>query len=201
MVTVALCAVVCGADTRVGVAEFGRSKEAWPRTFLALPGGIPSHDTVGRGFAALDPAAVEAAFRGWVQALATATTPPSATASTSSPLFLLGSQDVGYLWNQRSLPPTDGQDASLPTARFPMDPVIEHCFPAFLVSCRLYGSHVESAVMRWLADVADGFETRPMQPEDALERTGFPRLIRGGRVRTEIELLGAPSNGVATCGR
>jgi predicted transposase YbfD/YdcC len=72
VVTVALCAVICGADTWVGVAEFGRSKEAWLRTFLALPNGIPSHDTFGRVFAALDPLQFEAAFLGWVRAVATA---------------------------------------------------------------------------------------------------------------------------------
>ena len=73
VVTVALCAVVCGADTWVDVEEFGRSKEAWLRSFLALPNGIPSHDTFGRGFAALDPGAFEAAFLGWVRHLAAAT--------------------------------------------------------------------------------------------------------------------------------
>jgi predicted transposase YbfD/YdcC len=72
IMTIAVCAVICGANTWVGVAEFGRSKAAWLRTFLALPNGIPSHDTFGRVFAALDPVAFEAAFLGWVPALAAA---------------------------------------------------------------------------------------------------------------------------------
>ena len=64
VVTIALCAVICGADTWVDVAEFGRSKEPWLRTLLDLPNGIPAHDTCGRVFAALDPAAFETAFLG-----------------------------------------------------------------------------------------------------------------------------------------
>jgi hypothetical protein len=69
VVTIAPCAVICGTDTWVDVAEFGRSKAAWLRTFLDLPNGIPDHDTFGRVFAALNPTAFEAAFLGWVQAL------------------------------------------------------------------------------------------------------------------------------------
>jgi predicted transposase YbfD/YdcC len=70
VVAIALCAVICGADTWVEVEAFGNAKHDWLRTFLALPHGIPSHDTFGRVFAALDPAQFEAGFRSWVAAVA-----------------------------------------------------------------------------------------------------------------------------------
>lgn len=70
IVAIALCAVICGADSWVEVAAFGTAKQTWLRTFLTLPHGIPSHDTFGRVFAALDPEQFEAGFRSWVATVA-----------------------------------------------------------------------------------------------------------------------------------
>jgi predicted transposase YbfD/YdcC len=53
----------------VAIAAFGRAKESWLRRFLELPHGIPSHDTFGRVFALLAPAAFEACFRAWVETI------------------------------------------------------------------------------------------------------------------------------------
>ena len=69
IITIALCAVICGADTWVDVEEFGKSKRAWLEAFLELPNGIPSHDTFGRVFARLNPEQFQACFLSWVQAI------------------------------------------------------------------------------------------------------------------------------------
>jgi hypothetical protein len=69
MLTIAICAVICGADSWCAVEEFGRAKSEWFGTFLGLPHGVPSHDTFGRVFAALDPAAFESCFGAWTAAL------------------------------------------------------------------------------------------------------------------------------------
>jgi predicted transposase YbfD/YdcC len=73
IVTVALCAVICGAEGWTDVEAFGQAKLPWLRTFLALPNGIPSHDTFGRVFAALDPDQFQRCFRDWVRAVVTRT--------------------------------------------------------------------------------------------------------------------------------
>ena len=73
VLVLSLCAVVCGADSFVAIQHFGRAREAWLKTFLDLPNGIPSHDTIGRIFAMLDPKALEEAFRRWTAAIATLT--------------------------------------------------------------------------------------------------------------------------------
>jgi len=67
ILTIAICAVVSGADDWVAVAEFGRSKAAWLKQYLALPNGIPSHDTFGDVFARICPNQFKECFLHWVQ--------------------------------------------------------------------------------------------------------------------------------------
>jgi predicted transposase YbfD/YdcC len=66
---IAICGVICGADSWVDIELFGKSKMEWLKTFLKLPNGIPSHDTFGRVFAALNPVEFENSFMEWVQAI------------------------------------------------------------------------------------------------------------------------------------
>ncbi len=73
MITIAICAVICGANDWDAVAEFGRAKEEWLRTFLPLAHGIPSADTFGRVFSQIDPVEFEGSFINWVAAISTLT--------------------------------------------------------------------------------------------------------------------------------
>ncbi|MGE5756267.1 MAG: ISAs1 family transposase [Planctomycetaceae bacterium] len=73
IVTIAVCAVVAGADSWEHIEQFAKAKHSWLKTFLALPNGIPSHDTFARVFARLDPDEFQHAFLGWVGALQEAT--------------------------------------------------------------------------------------------------------------------------------
>jgi predicted transposase YbfD/YdcC len=69
IITIAICAVVCGANSWEHIQVFGQSKLNWFKDFLELPHGIPSHDTFGRVFAQIDPDQFQQSFMSWVQAL------------------------------------------------------------------------------------------------------------------------------------
>jgi hypothetical protein len=60
---------MCGAQNWVEIAQWGQAQQAWLSECLALPHGIPSHDTFGRVLALLDPESLPQAFVAWMSAL------------------------------------------------------------------------------------------------------------------------------------
>lgn len=69
IILIAICAVICGADSWTEIEVFGEAKEDWLQSFLHLPNGIPSHDTFGRVFARLNPESFQKRFIEWVQSI------------------------------------------------------------------------------------------------------------------------------------
>ena len=68
-----ICAVLCGADDCVSIAEFGRVKSDWLAQYTDFRDGLPSHDTISRVLSLLDPLEVERAFVSWVSTIHTKT--------------------------------------------------------------------------------------------------------------------------------
>ena len=66
IVTIAICAVICGADDFVAIADYGRKKRKWLSQFLDLSSGIPSHDRFNAILGAIKPAEFEACLLSWI---------------------------------------------------------------------------------------------------------------------------------------
>ena len=69
IITIAICAVICGADGWVSIETYGLAKQQWLKQFLELPNGIPSHDTFARVFAMINPQSFQECFLGWIQSI------------------------------------------------------------------------------------------------------------------------------------
>jgi len=70
ILAIALCTMLTGGEGFQDMELFGKRQQAWLQTFLALPHGIPSHDTFGRVFARLNPEHFQACFLSWTRAVA-----------------------------------------------------------------------------------------------------------------------------------
>ena len=73
ILVIALCTLLTGGEGFQDMELFGKSKRQWLQTFLALPHGIPSHDTFGRVFARLNPTRFQECFLSWTRAVAALT--------------------------------------------------------------------------------------------------------------------------------
>jgi predicted transposase YbfD/YdcC len=69
IVTIALCAVIAGADDFVTIAAWGRQKRAWLARFLEMSSGVPSHDRFNAIFKAINPGEFERCLLSWVTSL------------------------------------------------------------------------------------------------------------------------------------
>ncbi|MFO1477168.1 MAG: ISAs1 family transposase [Verrucomicrobiota bacterium] len=69
VLSIAICALLCGADSFEDMEVFGEAKSEWFESFLELRHGIPSHDTFNRVFAAMDPEKFLECFMRWTQSL------------------------------------------------------------------------------------------------------------------------------------
>lgn len=72
VLTIGVCTLLCAGESFNDMEDFGHAKADWFKTFLALPNGIPSHDTFNRVFAALSPRHFGECFMAWTQSLRTA---------------------------------------------------------------------------------------------------------------------------------
>ncbi len=73
IITIAICAVVCGSETWVDIQEYGKSKQKWLKKFLKLSNGIPSHDTFSRVFTRINPEQFQRSFINWIQSISNLT--------------------------------------------------------------------------------------------------------------------------------
>lgn len=128
LLTVAVCAVLCSADEFSEIEAWAKERIDWLRGFLVLEHGIPSHDTFGRVFAALDPHEFEAAFRRWVGQLIPAlgrdtvvaidgkTSRRSTTKAKANPLHMVSAfaADIGLVLGQRATADKSNEITAIP---------------------------------------------------------------------------------------
>jgi predicted transposase YbfD/YdcC len=69
IITISICAVVCGADGWIDIEMYGIARKKWLGKFLELPNGIPSHDTFARVFAQINPDEFNKSFLSWIKGI------------------------------------------------------------------------------------------------------------------------------------
>ncbi|MEP3478566.1 MAG: ISAs1 family transposase [Fuerstiella sp.] len=70
LLVICIMAVIAGADGPQAIGIWAQANQEWLNKRLKLPGGIPSHDTLGRLLTALKPDVFQDCFQSWLQSLA-----------------------------------------------------------------------------------------------------------------------------------
>lgn len=98
-----------------------------------------------------------------------------------APFFLLVTQEVGYLWDQREgvLP------FSPATLKFSMRPIVHHYLKWLSPGEQAGSSELGLAVAEWLNDLAHPDPLRPMSRELVLQDPGFLDAIQGATALTQ----------------
>ena len=123
IIILAVCGTLGGADGWADIERFGRAKLGFFRRFLDLPHGIPSHDTFGRVFARLDPAALLDCLRRWLDALGAAVAGEVVAIDGKT---LKGSFDTAAGQNPLHLVSAWACDARLTLGQVAVDQVVVH---------------------------------------------------------------------------
>ena len=69
IISITICAVICGAEGWADIELFAKCKYDWLKGFLSLSNGVPSHDTFGRVFSRIDPKQFQNCFMEWVKGI------------------------------------------------------------------------------------------------------------------------------------
>lgn len=70
IIVIVLCGLLSGIRCFEEIEDFANAKKEWLATFLELPNGIPSHDTMARVLSVLDVVEFERRFGQWAQLVA-----------------------------------------------------------------------------------------------------------------------------------
>ncbi len=69
IIGLAICSVICGADTWTEIELFCKLKIDWFKKFFQLKNGIPSHDTFGRVFSLINADEFRKCFNLWISSV------------------------------------------------------------------------------------------------------------------------------------
>lgn len=69
IIVITVMATLSGMQNWVEIVDWAETNKNWLKSFLELPGEIPSHDTFGRVFSLINPDSFQEAFQAWVDTM------------------------------------------------------------------------------------------------------------------------------------